>query len=108
MLTKKGGKNMKCLKIEKGKGKFINREGEFLDLDTMSKDDILHLLDIATGDDSFEMDDADEKEISNQAHRIIYQSLYEKFSELLKNKTRFKDESESIYKEALQKYEISN
>ena len=30
----------------------------------------------------------------------------EKFSELLSNKSRFLDESEAIYKDALQKYQV--
>ncbi|WP_201759550.1 MULTISPECIES: hypothetical protein [Anaerotruncus] len=47
----------------------------------------------------------DEKEPMNQAHRVIYERLYGKFEELIENKDRFHDESASLYKEALEKYE---
>ncbi len=72
----------------------------------MKKDDLLCLLDVATNtEENFEMDSMDEKEPMNQAHRVIYESLYGKFEELIENKDRFHDESASLYKEALEKYE---
>lgn len=96
---------MKCLKIERGKGKFINSKGEYIDIDQIGKDDLLYLLDIATNEkESFSMDNIDKKEIDNPAHKIIYQNLYDKFTELLQDKTRFIDESRAIYKDALNKY----
>lgn len=100
---------MKCLKIENGRGYFINKDGEHVELDQMKKDDLLYLLDVATSDESvFEMDDMNQVEISNQAHKIIYQSLYDKFNELLLDKNRFLEESESVYKDALTKYSVSD
>lgn len=48
----------------------------------------------------------DENQISNPAHKIIYQNLSDKFNELLSNKTQFLDESEALYKDALQKYQM--
>ena len=50
------------------------------------------------------MDEFNEDVLSNKAHLIIYKNIYEKFSDLLTNKTRFKDESESLYKVAIEKY----
>lgn len=71
----------------------------------MSKDDILKLLDIATNpEEEFEMDSIAEIPIVNEAHSIIYKSLYDKFNDLLSNRTRFFDESMSVYKSALEKY----
>ena len=107
MRMMKGEKNMKCLKIENGRGHYLDKERNYLEIDKMGKDDILFLLNIATDEnETFEMDDPDESELSNPAHKIIYSNLYEKFSELLLNKSRFLDESEAIYKDALQKYQV--
>ena len=79
---------MKCLEIKNGKGY-----------------DLLYLLDIATNiDESFEMDNIETCKLDNQAHKVIYENLYDKFQELLQNRTRFYDESIVLYKDALQKY----
>ena len=52
-----------------------------------------------------EMDEYKDAIIQNEAHKIIYSGLYRKFKELLDNKNRFIDESENLYKDAVQKYE---
>ena len=54
--------------------------------------------------DDFEMDVFDKEKIGNQAHQIIYKNISEKFSDLSKNRSRFKDESEALYREAIEKY----
>ena len=103
---KKGNITMKCLEIKDGKGFFRNRNGNMETLDNIKKDDILYLLNIAiSNQETFEMDDMESATINNQAHIIIYRNLGDKFKEILNNKTRFLEESESIYKDALQKYQ---
>ena len=102
----KGEEIMKCLKIENGKGYFKNIEDEYLEIDKISKDDILHLLNIATSDDEFEMDECDDVNLKNEAHKIIYRRLHQKFSELLNNKTRFKDECNGLFQTAIEKYSV--
>jgi len=52
----------------------------------------------------FEMDEFRKDDLANQAHQIIYKNLYEKFTDLKSNRNRFKDESEALYKAALEKY----
>lgn len=96
---------MKCLEIKKGKGYFLNQEGTMKELQDMKRDDLLYLLSVATSEDeSFEMDDMGSHPIDNEAHRIIYDNLYRKFKELLGNKTKFRDESMELYKDAINKY----
>lgn len=95
---------MKCLKIENAKGYFLNSDGNYEELDRITKEDLLRLLNIATGDEEFEMSAYDETLLKNEAHKIIYRSLYQKFEEIIDNKNRFLDESASIYREALEKY----
>ena len=93
------------LKIENGKGYFINSNEEKCEIDTIRKEDILFLLDKATDSSvAFEMDSVSNNSIQNEAHKIIYQSLFRKFNELLSNKNRFLDESEALFKDAFQKY----
>lgn len=105
MLIQKGEKNMKCLEIKGGKGYFLNEEGNMVELDKMKKDDLLYLLNVLTNtEETFEMDDIQSCKLENQAHKVIYESLYDKFSELLQNRTRFYDESAALYKDAIQKY----
>ncbi|EKU50611.1 hypothetical protein ACINWC323_3576 [Acinetobacter sp. WC-323] len=50
------------------------------------------------------MDSPTEVTVHNKAHDIIYKNLYAKFLELNNQRTRFKDESENLFKEALAKY----
>lgn len=98
---------MKYLKIEDNKGFFLKKnEDETRDwvlIDQIGKDDLFYLLNKAISE-KFEIDDFTEETLSNKAHYIIYKNLHEKFSDLLLNKTRFKDESENLYKTALEKY----
>ena len=96
---------MKCLKIKAGKGQFLNKDGQYVDIDKMNKTDILNLLDIAIDEnETFEFDIMNDTNIVNPAHRIIYQNISEKFAELVRNKEQFLDESEALYNEAMRKY----
>jgi len=104
-----GTKRMKYLKVEENKAYFcrLNAENaaEWVQIDLIGKDDLQALLNNAIADE-FEMDPYSEETLSNKAHYIIYKNLHEKFTALLANKSRFKDESDSLYKTALEKYSI--
>ena len=95
---------MKYLRVDNGKGYYLGSDNELHEIDSIQKEDMLHLLDAVTDKNiDFEMDDC-EDDIQNEAHRIIYKELHKRLKELLEDKDRFLDESESLYKEALQKY----
>jgi len=94
---------MKYLKINNGKGLYQTEPENWIELDKIGKDDLMTLLDKAVNED-FEMDEYDTEALQNKAHQIIYNHLYQKFSELILNKSRFKDESEQLYKSAIEKY----
>lgn len=95
---------MKYLRIDNGKAYYLGSDDDSYEVDSIQKEDMLHLLDAATNKEvDFEMD-ACVDEIHNEAHRIIYKELYKRLQELLDNKDKFLDESEILYKEALQKY----
>lgn len=94
---------MKYLKIEENKGYYRNGDDDWVELDSISKEYLLILLDKAITED-FEMDQYNLALIANKAHQIIYKNLFDKFSELLINKKRFKDECEQLYRPAIEKY----
>lgn len=96
-------KLMKYLKIDNGKAYYRVVEENWFELDQIGKDELLILLDKSITDE-FEMDEFDITKLTNTAHQIIYRHLYQKFGELKENKNRFKDESEQLYKLALEKY----
>ena len=102
---------MKYLKIENNKGHFLRiKDGgasEWVEIDKINKDDLLSLLNTAISSE-FEMDVYTEAEMANKAHQIIYKNIYEKLSNLETMKSKFKDESESLYKEAMEKYRIED
>jgi hypothetical protein len=100
---KKEERPMKYLKIENSKGFYCLKENNWQEIDKIGKDDLMALLDKAIETD-FEMDEYKQENTANKAHQIIYKNLFHKFSELIENKSRFKDESEQLYKNAFEKY----
>ena len=98
---------MKYLKIDNNQAFFIKDKAkpeEWTEIDKIEKEDLMKLLDFAA-DDDFEMDDYDEAILANKAHQIIYKNINEKLNVFLTNKDRFKDQTEDIYKETLEKYQ---
>ena len=98
---------MKYLKIENNKAFYLkdkNQPSIWTEIDQIEKEDLLRLLDYVVNED-FELDTYEESKIANKAHQIIYKHLSEKMSTFLSNKDRFKDEANSLYKEAIDKYQ---
>jgi hypothetical protein len=98
---------MKYLKIENNKGfyRLDTSQDIWTDLDQINKEHLLDLLKMATTSE-FEMDEYKDELLQNPAHNIIYKNIYSKFSDFLKNKTRFLDSAESTYKQATEKYQL--
>ncbi|MFW6016092.1 MAG: hypothetical protein ACOCRK_06610 [bacterium] len=97
---------MKYLKINNNKVEYTLDKTNWEEIDQIDKHDLFELINLAIEED-FEMDDYDKDLIGNQAHQIIYKNIYNKFSDFLENKTRFIDESELLFKDALEKYKIN-
>jgi len=98
---------MTYLKIDDNKG-YYRTEGtseEWVELDQISKDDLLKLIEKATTEE-FVMDEYKDELLQNPAQNIIYKNIYGKFTELLSNKTRFQDSVNLMYKSAIDKYTI--
>ena len=102
---------MKFLKINDSKGYFLNpsnpEDGDWFEIDKIEKEQFLSLMNMAISND-FEMDPFSEELIKNKAHQIIYKNLYSKFENLLQSKSRFRDESEKIFSDALEKYKVES
>lgn len=94
---------MKLLKIEKNQGYFLNENQKYLPLDKITKEGLLKLVDLALEDDA-EYDTFDEDQIKNQAHQIIYKSIYAKLSALSDEKEVFIDESKRLFLKEYEKY----
>jgi len=95
---------MKILKIDNGNGYFRTCEtDDWKKIDKIDKDDLMKLLDHFLGAD-VDMDNIDEHDLSNPAQHIIYKSISEKLNNLKENKSKFKDESDRTYLDAIQKY----
>lgn len=98
---------MTYLKIDNNKG-YFRLDGtieEWTELDQISKDDLLTLIDKATTEE-FQMDEYKDELLQNPAHNIIYKNIYGKFIELMSNKTRFQDSVNAMYKTAIDKYTV--
>lgn len=97
---------MKYLKIEHDKGFFFNTDAavnDWVEIDKITKEDLLILLELAISTE-FELAPYVESSIAHKAHQIVYKSISEKFTDLLSNKTKFIDECDSQYKDAIEKY----
>lgn len=91
--------------IENGKGYFsLDGESKF-PLDQITKEDLLKMLDLIIDYDA-EMDEYAEGLVQHAAHKIIYRNLYSKLKDLSNSKMRFKDESASLYRSAIERYNI--
>ncbi|WP_337170194.1 hypothetical protein [Gemmatimonas aurantiaca] len=96
---------MKLLRIHDGKGHFLAASGDDAPIDQLTKDDLLRLVEqILTGE--FEMDDFDSVALQNQAHRIIYENVFSKLSELKSRRREFLDESKRLYLSEYERYRL--
>lgn len=95
---------MKYLKIEQNKGHFMSSKGSYFEIDKIDKNELMHLVNQATENDEFEMDEYNEENLGNPAHKIIYKNIHDKFTSLLSSRTRFKDESSQLYTRSFEQY----
>ena len=99
----RGDRDMKLLKIENSQGCFLDAENAFTLIDRITKEDLLRLVDL-TLTQEVEFDEYDSEAIKNQAHQILYRSIYEKLKGLKERKEEFTDETERLYLQEYEKY----
>ena len=94
---------MKLLKIEEELGYYRNDQGEFALVDKITKEDLLRLVNL-TLDGEVEFDEYSDECLKNQAHQIVYKSIFEKLRGLKARKQEFIDESERQYLKEYERY----
>ena len=104
MCIMKGKKIMKYLKIDKSKGYYYNEKNEYIEIDKIGSEDIYYLLNKAINSDDFDMDQYDETILHHEVHRIIYNEIYNKMQNFIKQKESILFEVNSLYDEAKRKY----
>lgn len=106
MLTKLGMSSMRILKIEGNNGHFSINGDEFESIDKLDKERLLKLVDLALTKE-VEIDEYDPAILKNEAHRIIYRSVYKKLQELVLRRDEFFDKSEREFYEIYENYKQS-
>jgi hypothetical protein len=99
----RGEEDMKLLRIVDNQGQFLDGKNEFAPIDKITKEDLLRLVD-QTIDEEAEFDEYDNNAIKNQAHQILYKSIYEKLKEFNDRKKEFIDEAKRTYLTEYEKY----
>lgn len=96
---------MKILRISEDKKCFYNIDGKEQPIMDISKDDILKILMYIYNDDKgVEFDGYTEVNILNEAEKVIYSQLYEKFVDFNKKKDTLKNEIDLLFKPVKEKY----
>lgn len=104
--TMTGDKDMKLLKIENNLGFYHDNQGGFTTVDKITKEDILMLVNLTLDEDKIEFDEYNNENLKNQAHQIIYKSVFEKLQGLRDRRQEFKDKSERLYLQEYEKYRV--
>ncbi|MET0001468.1 MAG: hypothetical protein ABW125_18900 [Candidatus Thiodiazotropha lotti] len=94
---------MKLLKIESYCGHFLTESGAYESIDKIAKNDLLRMVDSVLNED-VEFDEYDQEQLKNQAHQVVYKSIYDNLTSLQKRKAEFIDESERMYLDDYKRY----
>lgn len=95
---------MKLLRISESVGHFLAPNGDYSPIDKIGKDDLFRMVDLILGEDEIEMDAYDAQTIKNQAHQVIYKSIFQKLSDLRGRRREFIDESARLFLDEYEKY----
>ena len=103
---KKGEKFMKILKYENNVS-YLYVDGKYKKLLEISKEDILKTLEYIYENEEIELEEYDKEIIGNEAEKIVYENLYNKFNNFKENKSILKNEIDNLFKDLEEKYKIS-
>jgi hypothetical protein len=94
---------MKLLRIEDHLGQFLTEDGSYHAIDEITKDALLWIMEKVL-DSAGELDPYEDEKIKNQAHQVVYKSIYSNLKALEDRRQEFIDESERLYLEDYKKY----
>lgn len=101
MITEGG--SMKLLRIEDNNGQFLAEDQTYQGIDKISKEALLRIMERVL-DGSGEIEEYNEEKIKNQAHQVVYKSIYGNLKALEDRRQEFVDESERLYLEDYKRY----
>ncbi|HYE71690.1 MAG TPA: hypothetical protein VEF04_00105 [Blastocatellia bacterium] len=99
---------MKLLRTDEGRGEYQCADSTYAPVDRLGKEGLLRLVDAALVEEEVEFDPYDDQATKNQAHQVIYKSLYLKLTDLRKRRTEFKDESARLFLDEYERYRASS
>lgn len=99
---------MKLLKIENNIGQYSVDGTDYREIQDISKEDILVLVNKVLEDD-VEIDEiTDVNDIKSPAQKIIYNRIYTKLNELIASKQEILDKNQKIFADAYAKYKFED
>lgn len=98
---------MMLLKIEKNIGKFSTDGINFIEIEKISKDDILKIFEKIINEESITIEESndEDKKINSPAQKIIYDNIYEKLNEIIDEKEEINAFDDDEYYIAMKKYQ---
>ena len=97
---------MELLKIKNNKGLFL-KNGSYLSVKEMGREDLLTMLDKIYEDDSFVVVDISDENIDNindPAEKIIFRNVYHKVFDYYNNRDNLRNEINDLFIDFEQKY----
>lgn len=95
---------MKLLRISESAGHFLNATGGYTAIDQIKKEDLLRLANMTLHEEVADYDQYDDALVKNQAHQVIYKSVYLKLTQLRTRKKEFLDESARLFLDDYDRY----
>lgn len=97
---------MKILKYENNVS-YLNVDGKDKKILEISKEDILKSLEYIYENEDVEIEEYDKEKILNEAEKIVYENLYNQFSNFKENKQILKNEIDNLFNDLEKKYKIN-
>ncbi len=94
---------MKLLKIDNHLGHYRAENGAYYEIDQITKEALLWIIEKVL-DGTGEFDEYDEDELKNQAHQVVYKSIYSNLKALDDRRQEFIDEAERLFLEDYKRY----
>ncbi len=82
----------------------LNENEKWNEITNINKEDILKLVELLLEEDDFKIAEFNEELIKNEAHKIIYDNIYNKLNQLISQKETILGNSKQMYSKIIQKY----
>ena len=96
-------KPIKILKIKDGKGYYLDKIGNYVEVDKVDRDSFLYLINLVINSE-VEIETYDESLILNKVHQIIYKEISQKILTLKASKLTLLSNIDTEYADLINKY----